>query len=1348
MYKVWVMSLLLLGLGMQAQEYRRPPEFAVPLVAQAPQIDGRLEAAEWQGAAVVHGFVMHSGHQLDSRGMQLLASYDRTHLYLGFRAPNYPAGKKPKATWSRRDFFPPVGFEEDRIEILLDPHFGQHTVEKGHFMVFFNAAGKIVYDQQWTEAEGVQKDWNLQARLEAQRLDEVWEAELAIPFAELGISAPENGQTWFLQASRYWSDFGSWTTLSPAASILNSHQGGATIRFSPGAPGYEVRLQPTAEALLLTAQLGGGAAAGELTATLQAGSEKRPALTQAVPAGPASALRLGPLAETNQVSIVLTSGETPLYQAEIPFLRDPVLPKFDPDQREKQFMFLCRYLPYHQKAWIDLIDYSEHAQAAEIGSADFLVLQGERELFRQSLNLTGGKLENQAVLLPGVIRADGTYQFAVSLRRQGNEVLREAIPYEFINFPFVGSRAGLGVEIMPGFTPLRWQDDSADMVSSRIQWQADGLPRQIVARQSEPTVGGVEEELLAGPVRLTGIVDGVEVNLSGTGLQVLEQSPSVVQLGSTGRLGPVPVRVHNRLEYDGLAWISLTLDAAAAVRLEALTLEIPLQPARATLMYEITDKRLGFSAGQTAAADGVVWDSMRNPNTGGTYGNFKPMVWVGNEDMGLTWCAESDRSWSLDERRPALQLVRQAGQVVLRVHFVNRPLELQGERTFSFGLHPTPSKPMPAGWRSWLVGADPKLPNIQSFYYSAAVSHQGESAQLHAYCSYNPYPASYDEARAVMDKYREQGYTFLRYQLMDWIRYMKEVPEGRVYQGEWERVWMNSHTRSFQDFKAYHYDQYLKKVGFFTVYEDEAYLRPMRDLALDAGYRRPDGEIQSEFGIRGLRETLRRCAAVWVENGMPNRYAVHKSGVTMSPCHSFAAISIDGEQRFMDNPNRDYIDNWPLDFVRSHVMGRQFGVVPVFLSEVRLTAQQYGVEKIRQANRSMMTLLLLHDIIAWHAWNAHAPTRDIVHRAKSDFAIGGEAVRFHPYWSAPAYQLARSADEQVKVSVWKQGDQLFLVAGNLGDSGIEAEIELLPEQCGYAVTAAVDYETQNSCLVAPNRLRVAIPRHDFRMIFAGRATLPAITARRQPPVVLPEAETAPAAPKAPPAVRPEVPGDLLLEVDFDNGAAARTPRGAEPPLRLRGTAQSVPGRAGGGALVIGADAVESLEYTAAGNFFGPEGSLVCTVSPLNYGRRPDSPKGIYHLFYLTSGPGANRWGVQLQREADTLRLLLLSSGFSDRKNIYLTNEAVSAWQNGTWHQVAVTWDAEEIFLYIDGLVAGRSRLETPYTVEDFAGKVIKAGYESGLPGRERTAIDDLRVYCRKLTAAEIMSAYEKGLGPR
>jgi hypothetical protein len=145
------------------------------------------------------------------------------------------------------------------------------------------------------------------------------------------------------------------------------------------------------------------------------------------------------------------------------------------------------------------------------------------------------------------------------------------------------------------------------------------------------------------------------------------------------------------------------LNPVKPVRVSSLAFDIPVRESQATLLHEVTDAIRRTYAGLTPGGKGTVWDSKRLLNTDGTLGNIKPLYWLGNEDRGLCWTVESDQGWFLDEEKPAIEVVRQRGEVVLRLNFINRPVVLNKPRTISFGLQATPVKPMPKGWRGWVA---------------------------------------------------------------------------------------------------------------------------------------------------------------------------------------------------------------------------------------------------------------------------------------------------------------------------------------------------------------------------------------------------------------------------------------------------------------------------------------------------------------------------------------------------------------------------------------------------------------------------------------------------------------------
>ena len=85
---------------------------------------------------------------------------------------------------------------------------------------------------------------------------------------------------------------------------------------------------------------------------------------------------------------------------------------------------------------------------------------------------------------------------------------------------------------------------------------------------------------------------------------------------------------------------------------------------------------------------------------------FKALLWLGNEERGLGWYAESDRCWQPEDPEKAIELVRDGKQLILRVRLLDsQPKTWTADPadgvyayqpvTFRFGLQATPVKPFP-----------------------------------------------------------------------------------------------------------------------------------------------------------------------------------------------------------------------------------------------------------------------------------------------------------------------------------------------------------------------------------------------------------------------------------------------------------------------------------------------------------------------------------------------------------------------------------------------------------------------------------------------------------------------------
>jgi hypothetical protein len=183
-------------------------------------------------------------------------------------------------------------------------------------------------------------------------------------------------------------------------------------------------------------------------------------------------------------------------------------------------------------------------------------------------------------------------------------------------------------------------------------------------------------------------------------------------------------------------------------------------------------------------------------------------------------------------------------------------------------------------------------------------------------------------------------------------------------------------------------------------------------------------------------------------------------------------------------------------------------------------------------------------------------------------------------------------------------------------------------------------------------------------------------------------------------------------------------RGLDPALAW------VPGRIGG-ALDLGAAAAGTgylrAESSPSINRIGSELSIAAWLW------RPSEQPGVGVIVSRRASTAAGTL-YRLSVEAnDQLRLLL-----NDRRGVRLDLRGAVPLPTGRWVHVAVTSDRQAARLYIDGLPAGSASYGVPFA-PDVSPLLIGAGDSAAgpagfLPGR----LDELAVYHRALSSAEVI----------
>jgi hypothetical protein len=206
--------------------------------------------------------------------------------------------------------------------------------------------------------------------------------------------------------------------------------------------------------------------------------------------------------------------------------------------------------------------------------------------------------------------------------------------------------------------------------------------------------------LLAAPVQVVAWAEGQLQEWCQATLTVQQkgETGAVLAGGSFSELLAITSVVE--VEYDGMIRLDWRLEPRRSVRLDCLAFEVLLKTEHAKYLY--------FYPGRW----GSTYNACSLP-TGGVGMEFRPFVWLGDEERGLAWFCESDHNWLSDAPENVIEVKPVSDAVLLRLHLIDKPLQLTpgaseldrqkalaaiteplGALSYTFGLQATPVKPV------------------------------------------------------------------------------------------------------------------------------------------------------------------------------------------------------------------------------------------------------------------------------------------------------------------------------------------------------------------------------------------------------------------------------------------------------------------------------------------------------------------------------------------------------------------------------------------------------------------------------------------------------------------------------
>ena len=552
--------------------------------------------------------------------------------------------------------------------------------------------------------------------------------------------------------------------------------------------------------------------------------------------------------------------------------------------------------------------------------------------------------------------------------------------------------------VPPPWTPIKAGDGRVSVWGREIALAPGGLPGQIEAAGTN---------LLTGAVRLQGQENGKPIEFVGESVQFGAKEDDLVEWTSRLKAGDIRANVKGSIEYDGMMTFAVTLSPeAGAPTLERLVVDVPFQPAVASQLIVDgggSNFRGAWDVRFVPPGTGSVWNSRTSKPSmqkAVARGSFCPVVWLGDDERGVCFFGENDKGWTPGTNAPAQEIRRENGAVVYRMNVISQPVTLDKARTFTFVVHPTPTKPLPKGWRAYnRGGVDGHWSNLEAI--DACVSPTltvATNVSTHVGMTFEMEPASWPEAMyngKLLQVRAGKGNPRLFYINYSWPKLGPSMNEYRNALWSCGRMlW----TREVEDYMTWIIGEYIRRDIIDGLYIDDTSLGA-NAVPFGTGYLMDDGTMQPGFNTLGFRRFLKRVRVLFQQAGKTPMIIPHMTYCFEIPALSFADACVNGEDRDIYYPTDvHFCQVWGRDELRIQSSSAKWGFIAYWKNGVVVKNDVIGNENTMRwtywQSRAMHALAIQSDL--WYMWADEG--RNTIQPSLAPFSIGAEDVRFIPDW--------------------------------------------------------------------------------------------------------------------------------------------------------------------------------------------------------------------------------------------------------------------------------------------------------------------------------------------------------------
>ena len=1078
----------------------------VAKVKNPPQIDGILDETEWKQAARLPAFSNSTGI-LSQKRQDVMLCYDSGYLYVGLRAD---------IDWEPG--IVPVKFDDlniwtvDSFDIALIPvpekanDIVRFIVERGGGRADMRAKGQVKQP-----AGDWNPEWKSAVRLIAHSYMSAytWEAEIAIPWKSLGISAPRKGDRIPAQFIRCIGNIRrdaagnpdrvvTWSPVPKGRDWINPGDFGCLL-FAGEKPVF--RADPDSAF----------GVKGRCTAPVQASLEGR--VWEIGHSG--SPMRIAKAQKTDGMKLNWPGGIE--VRRDTPSMMYWRLSDADGLIAGGKYITTLRPLfkvetaiNYYRESVVILGDLRDLAVGkgfrveAELRSKDGRVLER-----------TGKKLDAGAKyfelncsvrkLVPGT---EGTVAVRL-LDEKGRVQYDFSDRRKLLKRPAWITADSLGRVSVP---PPGWETPVVKQAPGHIEVKTG--PNAYCFGVSSPLPEAVElrNRLFSrGSFTLEAVTDRGYQSLKSAALpEILSQNARGVTFLWQGVSDDLEVKAEIRVEFDGMAWYrTQVIPRRKEMKLERLAVVMPLAAEQVRYMRgnnAMNVRELVFNSALVGKAktDRVLPKpdmqfAISFSANGWTFGNmFHNFYWIGGEDRGIFFVLPSCRNMAVREKYA--DIIDDGDNFTAKFFLADHPLELKAPLDYEFGFFLTPTKEVTDRARLRRVGAgfsggvdsihaDVGIKPQEKYFTGNARGRFFHDSELRPFgrndvatlilpCwklrtiqSGNPLPGR--EEREYIDRWIANTGKKLDASPMLWYDAFFTVfglPHITGFLNDFEawpitRLPVEQHgtyvcpTPAWQNFYLYGAQERMKQ-KITSFYMDLTFLKPCSNRFHGCGYRDADGNVSGVIPLLAAREMFLRYQTMVKKNNPQGLLVLH--GYAATPLALWVDVLTAGEE-WLTAP--DYKTLTPEYFQSMLASTDQIGSVANFFPG-GILMHYIQAQKSSTTLEEMCGLSFLHGESMWNGTEAMMPGLRMVWDTLDRFGVD-QAV-WTPYWRNPL----SGGPEGVLVSSWKRGTRLLLVLFNPAQTERQIRFDALKSR---RIT---------DCLNNGNRVgeQITVPKRGFRLL--------------------------------------------------------------------------------------------------------------------------------------------------------------------------------------------------------------------------------------------------------------------------